>query len=61
MFPLVKNMTQPSFLCAAELIAGGGVCGAEGSIWLAVSGEPEQVAVAEEILKSVGKEPLFEL
>ena len=46
---------------AAELIAGGGVCGAEGSVWLAVSGEPEQVEVAEEILKSVGKEPLFEL
>ena len=44
-----------------ELVAAGGVCGAEGSIWLAVSGNAEQIEAAEEILKSVRKEPLFEL
>jgi len=45
----------------AELIAGGGVCGAEGSIWLAVWGREDQVEVAKEILKSVSSEPGFEL
>ena len=45
----------------AELVAAGGVRGAEGSVWLAVGGEPEQVRAAEELLKSVRKEPLFEL
>ena len=45
----------------AELVAGGGVCGAEGGIWLAVSGEPEQVDAAEIIVKSVRTEPLFEI
>lgn len=45
----------------AELIAGGGVCGAEGSVWLAVSGKPKQMEAAESILKSVAREPVFEL
>lgn len=45
----------------ADLVAGGGVCGAEGGVWLAVSGEPEQVEAAENIIKSVRGEPLFEL
>ena len=43
----------------AELVAGGGVCGAEGGIWLAVSGEPEQVKAVERLVKSVRAEPLF--
>ena len=43
-----------------ELVAGGGVGGAEGSIRLAVSGEPEQVDAAEMAFKSVRAEPLFE-
>ena len=46
---------------AAELVAGGGVCGAEGSFWLAVSGKTEQLAAAEELVKSVLSEPAFEL
>ena len=45
----------------AELIAAGGVCGAEGSVWLAVSGSEEEVEAAERLLKSVSSEPGFEL
>lgn len=44
----------------AELVAAGGVCGAEGSCWLAVSGEPEQLEQAATLLTSVLKEPLFD-
>ena len=43
----------------AELVAAGGVCGAEGCCWLAVSGETDQVEQAAILLKSVSKEPLF--
>jgi hypothetical protein len=43
----------------AELIAGGGVGGAEGSCWLAVSGTIEQEEAAEKLLASVASEPLF--
>jgi hypothetical protein len=43
----------------AELIAGGGVCGAEGSCWLAVSGTEKQEEVAEKLLASVASEPAF--
>lgn len=45
----------------AELAAGGGVSGAEGSVWLAVTGTPEQEAAAEKIIKSVSLEPPFAL
>lgn len=44
----------------AELVAGGGVSGAEGSIWLAVSGKEEQIKSAEDLLNSVACEPFFE-
>lgn len=43
----------------AELIAAGGVYGAEGSCWLAVSGTAEQEAVAEKAFASVANEPAF--
>jgi hypothetical protein len=43
----------------AEMIAGGGVCGAEGCCWLAVSGTKEQEAAAEKLLASVASEPAF--
>jgi hypothetical protein len=43
----------------AELMAGGGVCGAEGSCWLAVSGTEEQEEAAEKLLASVVSEPAF--
>ena len=41
----------------AELVAGGGVCGAEGSYWLGVSGKAEEVEAAEKLLRSVVSEP----
>ncbi len=45
----------------AELVASGGVCGAEGCFWLGVSGTPEQIQAAEKLLKSVSSEPSFDL
>ncbi len=45
----------------AELIAAGGVCGAEGSCWLIISGTKEQEKAAEKILASVASEPAFSL
>ena len=45
----------------AELFAGGGVCGAEGSVWIVLSGKPKQMKAAETILKTIIKEPNFEL
>lgn len=43
----------------AELVAAGGVCGAEGSVWLAVSGNPEQSDAADALIRSIIAEPLF--
>ena len=45
----------------AELIAGGGVCGAEGSIRIAVSGNEDEMKAAESLIKEVGPEPPFQL
>lgn len=45
----------------AQLIAGGGVNGAEGSIWLAVSGDDKQVKAASVLLDSLKGEPPFKL
>jgi len=42
-----------------ELIAAGGVCGAEGGCWIAVTGEKEQEEFAEQIIASVADEPPF--
>ncbi len=42
-----------------ELIAAGGVCGAEGGCWIAVNGEKEQEEFAEQIVASVADEPPF--
>ncbi|NLX90982.1 MAG: hypothetical protein GXZ07_05265 [Firmicutes bacterium] len=44
---------------AAELFAAGGVCGAEGGVWLAVSGEPSQEEAAGKLLESLSHEPPF--
>ena len=43
----------------SQLVAAGGVCGAEGSVWLAVSGKPAQEKAAEALIKSVVNEPVF--
>jgi hypothetical protein len=46
---------------SAHLVAAGGVGGAEGSVWLALSGEPSQENGAVALLQSVAGEPSFEL
>jgi hypothetical protein len=43
----------------ARLIAGGGIAGAEGSVWLAVSGEDGELEQAELLISSIAKEPMF--
>lgn len=45
----------------AELIAAGGICGAEGGIWLAYHGTPENEEKAAGILRGVAGEPPFTL
>lgn len=40
-------------------VAAGGVCGAEGAVWLAVSGTPEQETAAQQLLDSICGEPPF--
>jgi hypothetical protein len=42
-----------------ELIAAGGVCGAEGGCWIVITGEKEQEEFAEQIVASVANEPPF--
>jgi hypothetical protein len=42
-----------------ELVAAGGVCGAEGGCWIAVTGEEEQEAFAVQVVASVADEPPF--
>ena len=46
---------------SAELVAGGGVGGAEGSVWLAATGSPEQEEAVDALVKSVSLEPPFSL
>ena len=53
----IRNLTGAD----AELIAGGGVCGAEGAVRLAVSGTPEQKQSAEALLADIAGEPPFTL
>ncbi|MGD0280315.1 MAG: hypothetical protein ABSC11_13570 [Smithella sp.] len=43
----------------ASLVSAGGVCGAEGSVWLAVCGKPAQERAAEVLIKSIANEPAF--
>ena len=43
----------------AELVAAGGVGGAEGSVWLAVSGDDQAIEDAERLLHSIEAEPAF--
>nr|WP_282730667.1 hypothetical protein [Methanobacterium alcaliphilum] len=45
----------------AELVAAGGVAGAEGSVWLGIDGDEKQLESAEEWINSVYKEPAFSL
>ena len=45
---------------SAQLVAGGGVSGAEGAVWLAVDGNDEQIKSTKELLNSIIREPNFE-
>lgn len=45
----------------AELVAAGGVAGAEGSIWLLINGNEEEIKSATELIDSVSNEKLFSL
>jgi hypothetical protein len=45
----------------ADLIAGGGVCGAEGSVWLMVNGTAQQITDADSLIKIIISEPAFTL
>lgn len=42
----------------ARLVSGGGVYGAEGSVWVSVAGSVEQIAQAQTLIASVAAEPL---
>jgi hypothetical protein len=45
----------------AELIAAGGVCGAEGSCWLLISGTKKQEEDAQKLVSQVENEPPFKM
>ena len=44
---------------SAQLVSAGGVLGAEGSYWIAVTGTEGQLKVASDIIKSIINEPPF--
>lgn len=58
---IITEIEAISLLTGActKLIAGGGVGGAEGSIWLAVDGTDEQIKSTKKLLDSIGREPNF--
>lgn len=45
----------------SEIFAAGGVCGAEGSVWLLINGTPDEEKAAENVAKSVIYESEFTL
>jgi len=45
----------------AEMIAAGGISGAEGCVWMSLEGSPEQILQAEKLIQSVASEPQFML
>jgi hypothetical protein len=53
----IKELTGAT----AELIAAGGVCGAEGACWLTISGTKKQEEDAEKIVSQVENEPPFKM
>ena len=50
-----------SVLCGiqAQPIGAGGICGAEGAVWISVWGTEEQVQKAEAVIDSIQGEPAF--
>ncbi|MFN2352146.1 MAG: hypothetical protein ABR497_09395 [Kiritimatiellia bacterium] len=51
---------QLLFGVRAELVAAGGVGGAEGAVWLALDGSREKLARVKKIISSIGAEPPFD-
>jgi len=45
----------------AEIVAAGGICGAEGAVWLAVWGSDEEMEKANALMESVVGEPQYSL
>jgi hypothetical protein len=45
----------------ADLLAGGGIYGAEGAVWLGISGGDSEVAAAGELMESLADEGLCEV
>jgi len=45
---------------SAELISAGGICGAEGAVYLGVWGTKEQQEAAEKLISQVAAEPAFD-
>lgn len=45
----------------ATLVGAGGVCGAEGAVWIAVDGESDKLEVAKKALSVIKKEEPFQL
>jgi hypothetical protein len=43
----------------ARLVAAGGVCGAEGAVWIAIEGDSEQLELAKKSLELIKCEPQF--
>ena len=66
MLPLPGNVfTELDAVCvltgaSARLLAGGGIYGAEGAVWLGVSGTDRQLQAAESLINSLADEPLCE-
>ncbi|MEJ6952414.1 hypothetical protein [Natronospora cellulosivora (SeqCode)] len=44
-----------------EIVAGGGICGAEGCYWIAVSGSSEQIQIVDELIDSTKYEENFKI
>lgn len=44
---------------SAELVAGGGIYGAEGGCWLAITGTEEQLNTVTDLINSIINEPAF--
>ncbi len=57
----ITEIEAVSILSGAKafLVAGGGVCGAEGSIWLGVEGGPDEIEMMKRIHDSIAGEPPF--
>ncbi|HML05794.1 MAG TPA: hypothetical protein VK426_08490 [Methanobacterium sp.] len=59
---IITEIEAISILTGArvELVASGGISGAEGSIWLAVDGNDDEIKMTEKLLNSINREPNFE-